>query len=336
MKSSRPYLTFFIPLLIIFVLLVVGTLGYHFIDDYNFFDGFYMTVITIATVGYGEIHPLSTAGRVFTSFLIITSFGTFAYAISMFTKFFMDGEIQSYFKERKLNKLMEALESHIIICGYGRNGFQAAQVLERHHQKFVVIEKASAQNNELRHKHLILEGDATSDELLLRAGIKRAKALIITLPNDADNLFICLTARNLNRNLTIISRASEDSSDAKLRIAGADNVIMPDKIGGAHMASLITKPDVIEFIDFITGQGGEAINLEEFSYENLPENLKDKTLKDLEIRNSTGANIVGFRTAEGSYVVNPGPDTKLIPQAKVFVLGTAEQIAKLRRMLIAG
>jgi voltage-gated potassium channel len=295
-----------------------------------------MTVITIATVGYGEIHTLSTAGRVFTSFLIITSFGTFAYAISMFTKFFMDGEIQSYFKERKLNKLMEALENHIIICGYGRNGFQAAQVLERHHQKFVVIEKASAQNNELRHKHLILEGDATSDELLLRAGIKRAKALIITLPNDADNLFICLTARNLNRNLTIISRASEDSSDAKLRIAGADNVIMPDKIGGAHMASLITKPDVIEFIDFITGQGGEAINLEEFSYENLPENLKDKTLKDLEIRNSTGANIVGFRTAEGNYVVNPGPDTKLIPQAKVFVLGTAEQIAKLRRMLIAG
>ena len=123
---------------------------------------------------------------------------------------------------------------------------------------------------------------------------------------------------------------------SKLRIAGADNVIMPDKIGGAHMASLITKPDVIEFVDFITGQGSDTINLEEFSYENLPDQLKDKTLKDLEIRNSTGANIVGFRTADGNYIVNPGPDTKLIPQAKVFVLGTPEQITRLRMMLVAG
>jgi voltage-gated potassium channel len=161
----------------------------------------------------------------------------------------------------------------------------------------------------------------------------RAKALITTLPVDADNLFIVLTARNLNPNLTIIARASEDNSDKKLKIAGADNVIMPDKIGGAHMASLVMKPDVIEFIDFITGQGGDAINLEEITFETLPEGLQNKTLKDLEIRNKSGANVIGFRAADGSYTVNPGADTKLIPNVKIFVLGTLEQIKKLRALL---
>ena len=221
MKFLNRYFGLFSPLIIIFLLLVIGTMGYHFIDSYSFFDGFYMTIITIATVGYGEIHPLSTAGRIFTSFLIITSFGTFAYAISMFTKFVIDGEIQLYFKERKLNKLLSELKDHVIICGYGRNGFQATQVLQRHNQKFVVIDKLNEEAFESKPKHLLLYGDATSDELLIRAGIKQAKAIIITLPNDADNLFICLSALNLNPKLTIVSRASEDSSDAKLQIGRA-------------------------------------------------------------------------------------------------------------------
>jgi voltage-gated potassium channel len=335
MNMVRRYQGLFIPLIILVALVIIGTIGYPLIDGYTFFDAFYMTIITIFTVGYGEVAPLSIGGKIFTSILIITSFGTFAYAASLFTKSIMDGEFKDFFKQRKLNKLLEALSNHVIICGYGRNGRQAAQVLKKHGQRFVVIEKSETITAQLdhRYKELVINGDATTDEVMLRAGIKRAKAIIITLPADADNLFICLTARNLNPKITIISRASEDTSDAKLRIAGADNVIMPDKIGGAHMASLVMKPDVMEFIDFITGQGGDSINLEEFTYENLPESFRDKTLKDLEIRNNTGANIVGFRTADGHYVVNPGPSTKLIPDAKVFVLGTADQIAKLRQML---
>jgi voltage-gated potassium channel len=334
-KTLKVYYRFFIPLAVLLALWIVGTIGYVLIDNYTWFDAFYMTIITVATVGYGEVEPLSVAGKLFTAFLIITSFGTFAYAVSSITKFVFDGEFNDFFKNRKLNATIEKLRDHVIICGYGRNGRQAAQVLKKHHKRFVVIENNSKLNESITHqfKELVLTGDATQDEILLKAGIMHAKAIITTLPVDAHNLFIVLTARNLNKNLTIISRASEDNSDAKLKIAGANNVIMPDKVGGAHMASLVMKPDVMEFIDHITAEGGENISLEEISFERIPEALKNKTLKDLEIRNRSGANIIGYKTAMGEYIVNPSADTRIIPQSKLFVLGTPEQITALKAIL---
>lgn len=305
------------------------------IENYSFFDAFYMTVITIATVGYGEVHPLSTVGRVFTSFLIITSFGTFAYAVSTITRFVTDGEFNRFFKYKKLNSAIEKLHDHVIICGYGRNGRQAAHIFKKHDKRFVVIDKNEKLTETITHKFsdLVLSGDATQDEILLEAGIMKASALITTLPDDADNLFIVLTARYLNPTLNIISRASDDGSDTKLKIAGADNVIMPDKVGGAHMASLIMKPDVMEFIDQITVQGGDSINLEEITFDKITETLKNKTLKDLEIRNKSGANIIGYKTAGGEYVVNPSADTQVLPHSKIFVLGTPEQIKKMKEIL---
>jgi voltage-gated potassium channel len=223
----------------------------------------------------------------------------------------------------------------VIICGYGRNGRQAAQILKKHNQRFVVIEKNAEITSAMTHEYsdLVISGDATLDETLMKAGILRAKAIITTLPADADNLFIVLTARNLSASLTIISRASEDNSDRKLKIAGANNVIMPDKVGGAHMASLVMKPDVVEFVDYIVGQGGDSINLEEITFENVPEHLRNHTLKDLEIRNKSGANIIGFKTATGEYIINPSADTKIIHDAKIFVLGTSEQIMRLKELL---
>jgi voltage-gated potassium channel len=161
----------------------------------------------------------------------------------------------------------------------------------------------------------------------------KASALVTTLPADADNLFIVLTARYLNPTLNIISRASEDGSDTKLKIAGADNVIMPDKVGGAHMATLVMKPDVMEFIDMITTQGGGNINLEEIAFEKVPESLKNRTLRDLQVRNKSGANIIGFKTAGGDYLVNPSADTEVIPHSKIFVLGTPDQIRILKGLL---
>lgn len=305
------------------------------IENYSFFDAFYMTVITIATVGYGEVHPLSTVGRVFTSFLIITSFGTFAYAVSTITRFVTDGEFNRFFKNKKLNSAIEKLHDHVIICGYGRNGRQAAHIFKKHGKRFVVIDKDEKLTETITHKFsdLVLSGDATQDEILLEAGIMKASALITTLPDDADNLFIVLTARYLNPTLNIISRASDDGSDTKLKIAGADNVIMPDKVGGAHMASLIMKPDVMEFIDQITVQGGDSINLEEITFDKITETLKNKTLKDLEIRNKSGANIIGYKTVGGEYVVNPSADTQVLPHSKIFVLGTPEQIKKMKEIL---
>ncbi len=331
----KDYFRFAIPVLILTALLCIGTLGYMIIDNYTFFDAFYMTVITVATVGYGEVEPLSSGGKIFTVFLIMTSFGTFAYAVSAITRFVIDGEFNEFFKNRKLNATIDKLNDHVIICGYGRNGRQAAQVLKKHNRRFVVIENNAAITSVINHKYsdLVIQGDSTEDETLIKAGILRAKAIITTLPTDADNLFIVLSARNLNPNLTIISRASEDNSDTKLKIAGANNVIMPDKVGGAHMASLVMKPDVMEFLDFITAEGGDNINLEDITFDSISETLKNKTLKDLEIRNKSGANIIGFKTAQGNYIVNPSAETKIIPQSKLFVLGTPEQIQKLKEIL---
>ena len=309
--------------------------GYIFIEHYTLIEAFYMTIITIATVGFGEVHPLSDAGRLFTAFLIMTSFGIFAYSISLITRYIVDGEFQHFFKSYRMNNTIEKIENHVIICGYGRNGRLAAHVLKQHNQRFVVIE----QNHELvasithRFSHLLIEGNATDDEVLMKAGITRAKALITSLPTDADNLFIVLSARSLNTNLTIISRASDDNSDKKLKTAGANNVIMPDKVGGAHMASLVLRPDVVEFVDFITSQGENNINLEEITFTDLREELRNKTIADIDVRSKSGANIIGFKTDGGQYVVNPSPDTKIIPSAKLFVLGTNDQILKLKQLL---
>ncbi len=334
-NKIKAYYQFILPIIVLNGLLVIGTVGYIFIEDYTFLEAFYMTIITIATVGYGEVHALSDGGRIFTSFLIITSFGTFAYAVSSITRFVVDGEFNQIFKLQKLNAAIDKLNDHVIICGYGRNGRQAAQILKKHNKRFVVIEKNAKVTDQMNHKYhdLVISGDSTQDEILLKAGILKAKALITTLPVDADNLFIVLTARNLNSKLTIISRASEDGSDTKLKIAGADNVIMPDKVGGAHMASLVMKPDVMEFIDYVTAQGGDNNNLEEITFSNIPDHLKNKTLKDLEIRNKSGANIIGFKTAMGEYIINPSADTRIIPEAKIFVLGTPDQITKLKELL---
>jgi voltage-gated potassium channel len=323
----------YVALGLILVMVSIGITGFIIIEHYTFLEAFYMTIITIATVGFQEVRPLSDAGKVFTAVLIITSFGTFAYAISAITKYVVEGEFNYYYKFFKVNNTISKLSNHVVICGYGRNGKQAATVLQSNKQNFVIIEKNETLVEQVReHGFLCIQGDCTQDELLLKTGINNARALITTLPIDADNLFVVLTARSINPKLTIISRASDDNSDKKLKIAGANNVIMPDRIGGAHMASLVIKPDVIEFLDHITGQGGPNINLEEIVFSELPEHLRNHTIKDLEVRNKSGANIIGFKTAHGEYVINPSAETKIIPGAKLFVLGTPEQVGKLREI----
>jgi voltage-gated potassium channel len=319
---------------LILAVLLVGVLGFILIEHYSFLDSIFMTVITVATVGYQEVNPLSAAGKVFTSFLIIFSIGTFAYAVSVFTKYIIEGEFQTYFKHYKVNKEILKLENHVIVCGYGRNGRQACDQLRSQGEAFVAIE-SNPEIIEYMRDHdslLFIEGDATEDEVLLEAGLKRAKALITALPNDAANVFVVLTAREMNPGLKIISRASEDGSETKLKRAGADNVIMPDKIGGTHMAALVVKPDVLEFLDHITGTIN--IKLEEILYNSLPERMRDKSIRELEIRNKTGANIIGFKTASGEYIINPTPDTVMQQDAKLFVLGTQEQVNRFKEILV--
>ncbi|CAN5386988.1 potassium channel protein [soil metagenome] len=335
---SHPYTNFLKKLYIAIAMIiggfVFGVSGFMLIEKLTFSEAFYTTLIILSTVGLAVVKDLSEAGRWFVSVLIIVSIGIFAYAVSVLTSFIMEGELRNFLNYRKVRKAIDQLHQHVIVCGYGRNGKQACEQLRSHKQKFVVIESNERTLQELKnteHDILFIEGDATKDEVLLEAAIGNARAIITTLPNDAANVFVVLTARELNPKLKIISRASEDSSEGKLKRAGANNVIMPDKIGGTHMASLVTRPDVIEFIDYITGRIN--IRLEEILYNNLSDRLKGKTIRELEIRNKTGANIIGFKTEEGDYIINPNPDTVMNPGAKLFVLGTEQQVAVLLQVL---
>jgi len=313
--------------------IVFGVLGFMVIEGYSFSESFYTTIIILSTVGLGVVHTLSDTGRWFVACLIIVSIGIFAYGISQITSYIMEGEIQRYLKYKKTLKMINKIQNHVIVCGFGRNGKQACQQLKADNQSFVVIENSEKAFNEIRDEdgYLVIYGDATRDETLIEAGIEKASALITTLPSDAANVFVVLTARELRSDIKIISRASESSSEGKLRRAGANNVIMPDKIGGSHMATLVTRPDVIEFIDHITGK--VHIRLEEIMINKLNEKYRGKTIRELEVRNRTGANIIGFKSSNGEYTVNPGPDTILKPDSKLFVLGTSKEVEELINVL---
>lgn len=320
-------------MLIILAIMIFGIAGYMIIAGYRFFDALYMVVITITTIGYHEVQPLTTSGKIFNIILIVTSFSTFTYVLARATQYVASGEMTAYFKNKNLMQSLEKMHHHVIICGFGRNGQQAAKTLRVHKIPFVVIEKNSAiMEDWLQDDHSLryINDDATEDESLIKAGIERARALLITLPEDAANVFIVLSARSLNPTIQIISRASHQGATQKLYKAGANNVIMPDMIGGTHMATLVSKPDVLEFIDFLSGEDGEAIHIESVGYHKLPNAIKDKTLKEIMDWKKTGVNCIGIKDETGKFIINP-PDTTIISSGmKVIVLGTLEQIAEMK------
>ena len=292
-----------------------------------------MTTISITTAGFQEVRPLSDPGRLFTMFLLITSWISFAFVITRISEFVITGEINKYFKTRRIMNGIDKLSGHVIVCGFGRNGQQAVHNLKVHNVPVVFIEKDEEMiQRELPDNHdaLYLIGDSTDDDVLIKAGIQRAKALITSLPTDTDNVFIVLSARSLNPGIQIISRASDSHSISKLKKAGADNVIMPDRIGGTHMATLVTKPDVIEFIDFLSGEEGEAINMESVPYKDLPDGIKDKSLEEIMNWKKTGVNCIGVKNAEGKFIINPPGETIISKGMKVIVLGTRFQIQRMK------
>jgi voltage-gated potassium channel len=305
------------------------------IEGDSFLDSLYMTIITISTVGFGEIHKLSIQGKIFTIFLILFSFGTYAYAISIITTYFVESKLSIWFlKGTRGKSTLKKMENHVVICGFGRNGQQAAEELKMFNKSVVVIENEhDIIINNLEQQFRFIEGDATHDEVLLKANINTASALITTLPNDADNLFVVLSARSMNPELQIISRASSESSEKKLRVAGANNVILPEKVGGNHMAVLVAKPDIVEFLEHLSMRGSSPTNLEEIVCSNLQSEISCKSIHEIGIRQKSGANIIGFKTPEGEFILNPSPDTNVIPGSKLFVLGTQEQIEAMKKIL---
>ena len=318
---------YFIAFLLI-VIFTIGVSGFMFIEDWNFFDAFYMTVITITTVGFGEIHELSTVGRMFTSFLILGTFGTFAYLISLITTLVASGELGRKIKSFKLIDQINVMENHVVVCGMGRVGIQVANDLKYAGFQVIIIEEKVQGKEDLFSTFPYVDGDATRDEVLSQANIEKARALIACLPNDADNLFIVLTAKSINPKLQIISRASQRSSVAKIKMAGAHQVIMPDSIGGAHMASIVSTPEVIEFMDQIRLEGQHGANIEGISFDQLPEKYRGKTIGELDLKRNTGATVVGFKSQDGSYTINPDDSMRIEAHSSLFVLGNVQQIKK--------
>ena len=320
-------------IILVISILTIGTTGYMVFSNYSFIDAVYMTVITVTTVGFGEVKPFTPEEKVFTIFLILTSITLFGYAVSTFSEYLVSGKLFDYFKHKKVEKKIAQLKGHTIVCGYGRNGRQAVVKLINYNKEFVVVEMDKDLIDEIEtNEYLCIQGDATLDETLIAAGILEADNLITALPKDADNLFVVLTARQLNNGFKIISRASNESSYSKLKIAGADNVIMPDKLGGDHMASLVTTPDVIEFVDRLTIEGETTANLEEIDVDELPKHYIGKTILDLDLRKETGCTVIGYRHLDKDYIINPEASLTLKRGSHLIVLGRPEQITKLREL----
>jgi len=315
------------------LLLLIGVIGFKIMSNYSWVDALYMTVITITTVGFGEVQPLDDSTKIFTIFLILASVIILGYAITVITEYILSKNDIEEIKHKEMQKKIDNLKNHIFICGYGRNGKQAVRKLNAYNQPFVIIEK----NKEIIEKHEDEElpfvfGNANEDETLINAGVERASTLISALPNDADNLFVVLSARQINKSMRIISRASQETSYKKLKLAGANNVILPDRIGGDHMASLVVVPDLVEFIDNLGIVGERNINIEEVLVDKLYNTNEVKTIKDLDLRRKTGCTVIGFKDGKGEYLVNPEANTQLIKGSKIIVLGRPEQIEKLNSL----
>lgn len=323
-------------LIVVLFSVVIGIAGYIIIEGYTFVEAFYMTMITITTAGYLEVHPLSDSGRIFTSFYLVTNIGIFFYGATTIVGLVIEGEFKNFYKNFNVKKKISELKNHVIVCGYGRNGKQVCMELKDDNHPYMIIEKRVNIVEELKadEKNLFIEGDATEEEVLIDAGIRNAKAIITTLPEDPDNVYVVLTARELNPSITIISRASNESSVNKLKRAGANNVIMPEKIGGAHMAALVMKPDIMEFIAELTGQSSDiSLTFEELSLKDISSEYVEGTIRDLDIRNKTGANIIGLRMPDGEFVINPLPETRLNKNTKLIALGDSKQISDMRKLI---
>jgi voltage-gated potassium channel len=322
----------YIALALMLMVLAFGVLGYRFVADYSWVDAFYMTIITVTTVGFSEVRPMGPEGKIFTIVLIVTSVFIFGFAISVITEYLISRNSLQLLKKKKMKNIIENLNQHVVVCGFGRNGMQAAEKLKAYKKPFVVIEKDKEVIERFSEDILFIEGDANDDDVLLEAGIDRAQYLIATLPDDAANLFVVLSARQLKKDLFIISRASLVNSQKKLFLAGADKVIMPDKIGGDHMASLVVMPDLITFMDKLSMEGENTTNLEEVAIEDFSNQIECNSLRDLDLRRKTGCTIIGYISPDGKYTINPEADLQLQPKSKVIVLGRPEQIKKLNKM----
>lgn len=320
------------------VVFSAGTAAFMLVEGWPFLDALYMTTITLSTVGFQEVHPLSTGGRLVAIALILGGTGSLAYGLSVVTAFIVEGELRDVLGKRRMEKALARLHGHVIVCGAGETGKHVVEELLRTHTPCVVIEQ-----NLARLKHLerfgptpVIEGDATDGDVLTRARIEVARGLITTLPSDKDNLFVILTAREMNPKLRIVSRAVEDESHPKLRKAGADAVVSANQIGGLRMASEMIRPHVVSFLEAMMRDPDRVLRLEQA--EVVPGSpAVGRTLGDLDLVNRVGLVVIAKRQgAGGEYEYNPKASSRLKAGDFLIVCGEAGQVEALREVLARG
>jgi len=319
--------------ILVLVVYLIGAMGYYIIEpEYNFLDSFYMSAITLTTVGYGEIHPLSNAGRIFTIVFIMSSIGVVVYGVGSIAAIIFEGQLKNTFREQKMEKKIAKLKNHIILCGYGRLGENASQELEIWQKPYVVIEKNEIVAEKLKERNVLcICGAAERDENLIKAGVERAYGLITALTNDADNLYVTLTARGLNRDLQIVSRAEYPDTEGKLAIAGANKVLSPTKIAGRRMASILINPEVINFLDVVIGSADLDLSMQEVVI-NESSKLVGVTIKDSKVPQEL--KIIGLKAPGEKLKVNP-PATEMLTEGSVLIiLGENQRIENLRNEII--
>ena len=328
MRLRQFLLTMAVPVLLV----LVGTAGYRALEGWSLFDSFYMTIITITTVGFMEVHRLSTAGRAFTSFLALGGVFTLFYAATSVIRAVVSGEIGGTLGRQRMERRLAELSSHAIVCGYGRMGRLVCSEFAHLAMPFVIVDQQAAVLADFRSPHgIALQGDATDDHVLRRAGVERARVLVTVAASDAANLYITMSARLLNEKLFIVARSEEAEAEAKLVRAGANRVVSPYVIGGQRMAMAVLRPNVMDFIELATRSDYMELQIEESRIE-PGSALAGRSLKDSRVRQDLGVIIVAIKKPDGRMVFNPPSEEAMEAGDLLITLGHRDQLDRLETL----
>jgi len=329
----NPFKRLIPPVIILVVIATVGVTGYTLIEGWSLLEAAYMLVITLFTVGFGEVHPLSAAGKVLTMLIIVSGVGTAIYAVGQIGEIIVEGQIFGYRRRKRMERKIREMKDHYIICGFGRVGHQVAEEFEAAKRPYVVIDTKTETADELEPKGIpYVVGDVTSDKNLEEAGIKKAKGLIASADSDTANVFVTLAARALNPEIYVVARAGDVDAGEKLKMAGANRVISPYFISGRRMAALAIRPVASDFLDMVMHGEHLEFSLREIT---IPDRspMIDKSLADAEIRQKSGATVLAIRKPDGGFNLQPLAMSKIEKGDILVVIGTQEQLELLEKMV---